>query len=377
MSTETQQASTLTLGPAFEIDDSTANELNAAFEPIHKDALRRIQQAHTIIISDASQAREMKVAREMRLSLREVRITAEKKHKEMKESVLRRGRAIDGIKNIIIDLIEPAEKHLLEQEKFAERMEAQRKEALWHERAEKLKPFSVNTDFYKLGDMDEAAFSALFESLEGAHNAKLAAEKKAEEERLAKAKADQEERERVRLENELLKAEAAERERVAAEERRKHEEERKRLENERAASDEKARKEREEIERKARAEREAAEAKARKEREESEAKAAEERRKLAAERDRQLAERRKLEAELAEKKRLEAEAESIRKARADAEAAAPDKQKLKKLADDVRGIQMPKLSTKNGAGIIADISEKQRQFATWIEGKISELTKNQ
>lgn len=128
-------------------------------------------KAKAIVVTDANQVAEMKMARVGRLFLREKRIAIEKTRKSLKEQALREGKAIDGIANILKALIVPIEKHLEKQEKYVEIKEA-----------------------------------------EEAKRKQEEADKKAEEERIAKEKAEEEERERMRKENERLKEEIKERE---------------------------------------------------------------------------------------------------------------------------------------------------------------------
>lgn len=204
-------------------------------------------KAKTIVVTNENQQADMKMARVGRLFLRDKRLSIEKSRKELKEQALREGKAIDGIANVLKALIVPIEEYLDKQERFVE-----------------------------------------IRAAEKAEQERIAMEKRIEDERIAKEKAEAEERERIRLENEKLKAEAIEKEKQLAAERAKAEEERK-------AAEEKTRKEREEIEAAARAEREkheriiaeqkakaeaerkALEEKARKEREAERAKAEKER----------------------------------------------------------------------------------------------------
>jgi len=161
------------------------------------------RRAKEIVVTEESQRDIMDLARVGRLALREKRLNVEKERKRLKEQALREGKAIDGIANVLKALIEPIENYLDRQENFVK---------------------------YKKEEEDRQT--------------RLEAEKKAEAERLAKEKADTEERERIRLENEKLRKEkeeqdkiiVAEREKAEAE-KRKHEEairlERKKAEAER------------------------------------------------------------------------------------------------------------------------------------------------
>jgi hypothetical protein len=72
-------------------------------------------------------------------------VAADKKKKELKEGILVEGRLIDGIYNIIVGITKPLEASLLEKEKWVERQEEKRKEALRSERAEKIEPYDVDS----------------------------------------------------------------------------------------------------------------------------------------------------------------------------------------------------------------------------------------
>lgn len=368
-----ETSTALVLAPAFQIDEKTADDLNGAFAPIHAEAAKWIAAAKDINITDASQLREMKLAREYRLALRDVRLSAERKHKELKEGILRRGKAIDGVKNIILDIIAPAEAHLMEQEKFAERLEAKRQADLKEHREALLTPLGVNVAFYKLGEMPDDQFEELYAGQKAAHEAKIAAAKKAEDDRLAKIKADAEERERQRVENERLRAEAAAREEQARKDREAAESERQRLLKDAAeekarveAQQAKERREREASEAKIRAEAaaklKAAEEKARKEKEASDRRDAEGR-----------AARAKIEAELVAKKAQEAAEAEKKRLAADNAAKAPDREKIRSLAESLRGITLPPPTTQHGRTVIKRVGDKIEDLALWIESEAEAL----
>jgi colicin import membrane protein len=382
---ENDQIMAVAVQSGLEIE--SAKSLQAAFAPWFAQAEEWRKKVETINITDASQVREMKLARETRLALREIRINAEHTRKKLKEDSVRKGKAIDGVANVLKFLIEPLEERLLVQEQFAERQEAARKAKLKMDREEQLKPFGVDTSFYALGDMPAEVFATLLAGSKAAHEEKLASARRAEEERLAKLKAEAEERERIRLENERLKKEAEEREAAQRLERA-------RLERAKQEAEERARQEREAAaarlaEEKRRAEEAAAAERKRvlAEREAAEAKAKAEREKLAAENARRLAEeqkkaaaaaevarkereaREKAESEAraareAEQKRLADEAEAKRRA-----AAAPDREKLAALAAAVRALEMPELATLAGVTLVAEIAAQREKFAFWIKKK--------
>ena len=139
-------------------------------------------KAKAIKVTNASQVTEMQMARVGRLFLKEKRVDIEKARKELKEQALREGKAIDGIANVLKALIEPIENYLDRQEHFVEIQEEEKREVI-----------------------------------------RLEVEKRIEDERIAKEKADAEALEKARLENEKLRAEAIEREKKVMAERKKQE----------------------------------------------------------------------------------------------------------------------------------------------------------
>ena len=342
-------------------------------------------QALAIKVTSPDQKAEMKLARTIRLELKDIRVNAEKKRKALKEDSLRLGKAIDGVNNLLLAAIEPLERHLEEQEKFAERLIAEQRAKLQADRSQALAPYlAAGQVVPPLDAMTEEQWAGYLSDAKLLHEAKIERERREEAERIAREQAEAAERERLRIENERLQREAAEREAKAKAER------------EAAAkaqreAEEKARKEREALEAKAKAEREAAakaqreaEEKARKEREALEAKAKAERE--AAERElarikaeaeaaaaKERAERERLERELAEQKaaeeaKIKAEAAARRKA-----AAAPDKAKLRGVATSVRAIFVPETTTDEAAPVRAEIVAKIESFAKWIETQTERL----
>lgn len=194
-----------------EVQGTELATLNGTFMPMLAEAEKWAQIVATINITDVGQVREMKMARETRLALREVRVNADKKRKALKENALRYGRAVDGAFNIIKFLTEPLEEKLLEQEKFAERQEQVRIDALRVEREEKLRAYGVDVSLYQLGLMPQEAFDSLLEGQRLAAEAKEKERQRVESEKIAVENARLIEEKRVRDENERLRKEAADR----------------------------------------------------------------------------------------------------------------------------------------------------------------------
>lgn len=299
-----------------------------------------------------------KAARELRLKLKAVRVEAEKTRKALKEDSLRRGKAIDGICNVLEYELVPVEKAMEAIEKAEEIREAARKEALKQQRTEALAEF-VDPSFYNLGEMPEAQFQDLLASSKTAHTAKIEAAKRAEEERIAaEERAEEEriqreaeekaERERMRAENERLA-------KIAAEERAAREE------AERKAAVERAEQEKRE---KAAAEARAAElAEAARKQKAAEDEAARQAEKYRKEKDAMDA---RIQAQKdAEAARIKAEEEAERKAKA-----APDREKLTALAKRIRYTEIPTLTSD---ALRAKIVEQCAKMAAWIEAEAGKL----
>lgn len=380
------------------LDTQAAEVIEASFAPLFVQANKWAAQVAGLKVTDVSQVREMKLARESRLALKEIRVLAGKNKDRLKEDSLKRSRAVDSIYNTVKGICEPLEAELLAQEQFALRAEAARMEKIKAERVASLTQYGVDCAFYQLDVMPAEQFEQLLAGSKAAHEAKVEAARKAEAERVAKIEAEEAERARIAAENERLKCEAIEREKAAQAERERV-----------AAAELKAKQEREELEAAMRKQKEEAEAAAKA----AADSAAEEARKIKAESDRLAkiaadkakAEREAIEAkaraerEAAEKK-AEAECEELRrqaKAAADAQAkaeaeakavrdaeaakaaaeeaarkqaaAAPDREKVAALARLIRATAIPRLDTDDGKALAVEIAAQVEKFAAWLEKK--------
>lgn len=227
-----------------DLDPAKANYIKEKFSAFFDKAHEWATAAKLINITDISQVGEMKKAREARLALKDIRVSADKVRKELKEQSLREGKAIDGVANIIKALIVPIEEYLEKQENFAEELEKAEKERVNSERIVALQPYVPDTSMFNLKEMTEEGFQSLLKSSKIAWEAQKEAERKGKEEREAKEKADKEAADEQRKENERLKSEAVQREKDLSAEKEKSETER--IAREKA--EESLRKEREDLE---------------------------------------------------------------------------------------------------------------------------------
>lgn len=360
-----------------QIAPTEAQSLVDAFQPSFMEAKKLVDEAARIIVTDATQVTEIRASGKLRKQLKDVRTDANDIRKQLKEDSLRKGNAIQGMYNVLLLLIEPAETRLAEQEKFAERKEAERKAALKKSREDLLAPFGIDTSFYSLAEMPEPTFAQLFDSSRLSHEARIAAQIKAESDRIAAEAARIAEEKRIREENERLRQEQEAKARELEAERRKAEHERLAAEAReraiRAESEQKALAERQAVE----AREKAAKAKADKERREVEAKARQEREKIEAQAKVDREAREKLERDAEARRQQEAAdiaaaAEAKRLA-----AAAPDHDKLVAFAATVLALEVPAVSTSEAKIIANEIAAKVKAMATWIKAQAAKLSKQE
>lgn len=251
------------------IAKENAKQLIAAFGAPFEEAGEILASYDKIVVKDEEDFATMAVAREKRLALKGVRTSVERKRKELKEDIVRSGRAIDSVARFVKDTIQPAEDYLETQEKFAELKAAERAATKKAERLERLAELEADPSLYNLDGMDDNQFDDLLAKLEADIKAAKEAEAKAAAERAAAEEAERKRQAEIEAENMRLKKEAEEREKAAAKERSKLQEEaNKQLAIERAAAEEE-RKKREAIEAEQRAKVEA-EARAKAQAEEAE-----------------------------------------------------------------------------------------------------------
>lgn len=327
------------------VEESTALTLQNAFTPFFNQANEWAEKVKSIVVTDASQAEQIKAAREGRLRLKEIRIQADKKRKELKEDSLRYGKAVQGVYNVIEYLITPLEKHLEEQERFVEIQREKIKTELRIKRESELAPYSeFIPSAINLSEITEDDFQKIVSGAKIQQQMKIDAEKKAEEERIIKEKAEAEERERIRLENEKLKAEAEERERIYKAEKEKAEAER--LEKEKILKEEnEAREKALAVERE----------KAAKEKEEQD-------KKLKAEAEAREKAENELKQKKAEEDRIKKEAEEKEKKLK----LAPDKDKLVEFSKLIDSISYPEVSSPEAKQVIFEAKEMLNKVSMFL-----------
>ena len=220
MTTTENTAIAIVVPEKDQLPPSLLTNIEAGFKSAFEQAEKWRTQALAIQVTSLDQKAEMKLARTIRLELKAVRVNADKARKALKADALLMGRAIDGVYNLLEAAIVPMERHLDEQEKYGERLEAARVQLVGEQRRAALTPFCMvvqtNEQLAALSDHD---FACLESDAKLLHETKLEQARKAEEERIAAEQAAAAERERQRIELERLRKEAVEREAAAKAER--------------------------------------------------------------------------------------------------------------------------------------------------------------
>lgn len=353
------------------VSSESQNNLKEIFNPFFEQAQEWKEKAELINVTSLDQIEDMSNAREARLALKKIRTTVENKRKELKEESLRKGKAIDGIANVIKYLIVPIEDHLQKQEDFIklenERIENEKIE----KRTSELNKYEVNCQFFDLGKMPDEDYENLLTSSKKQYEDKKEAERLAEQKRIEEENLNRLEQERKNLVapyvmffdgsvslremndddfNELLYS------LKKSDTEYRKEQERLRIENE--ALKAKQKKEQEEKEREAEKQRKAYEAKLEKERLEK------------------LELQKKIDAENKKKEEEILEAERLKKEQEEKERQlmlSPDKDKLQRLAEQIVSISLPELKSNEAKELLVNVQKLLNKTSSYIKEKIVEL----
>lgn len=363
--------------PSFEIivqqntpgvDPAEQASISTSYQPLWANMQIRMKAA-LAVTSDP------KAAYRARQDLVPVRTGIDKLRLSLNEAAKKKTAAINGLAKALTYEIEEQESRLEKIEKAAEREEAARVEAIRAARMEALTGIITPETLIppNLAIISDEQFDRFVAEQKDLAEIRAERARKEEAERIAKEQAEAAERERVRLENEALKAEAIAREAAVKAEREAAEAERKRIEAERQVERDAAAKAlKEEQERaatvaaKEKAEREAAEARIKAEAA-AQARAAHD---LLLEAQRVA---REAEEAAAKERQAREEKEATEKLAAEKALAAPDKERLIVLAATIRSVPVPKLTSRKAVPLIASIQEAIEALAIQVETAASKL----
>lgn len=181
MENEIQKTGLVSLLTENNISEETALSISTSFEDFYNQTKEWEQKATSFLNNpEISQEEKAKESRTARLALVKVRTGIDKKRKELNDDDNKRIKERNNAAGVLTDLVTPIEEMLLKEEKAAETAENERKQAIKSEREALLKPYEVDTTFFDLVNMPEAAFNQLLENSKLAYEAKIQKEKEAE-----------------------------------------------------------------------------------------------------------------------------------------------------------------------------------------------------
>lgn len=196
------------------------SEVQTVLNHVFNGVSKMREQLDSVVVVDPNDKTNMKLANTIRLGVRAVRLDAEKtfdaKRSEVQAQMISY-KTEDALwlkaKQTMQILTKEIEENARWKEETKERFDAEQKILRTEQRRLKCIQFidsstTITTDDF--AEMSDEMFVVFLSGIEKAFNDKIEAEKKAEAERIAKEQAENEERERIRVENELLKAEAEE-----------------------------------------------------------------------------------------------------------------------------------------------------------------------
>jgi len=209
------------------VEKSKQNKISETLGVFFAKASEWDATIQSIVITSPKETGKMKMAREGRLTLRDMRLDGERAVKLRRDEIkykmandvledklwLKAGQMMEAtFKNL--------ETKLEEKETFKIRWDAERTEERRVERLAQLIPLGFQSENgFRLGDMDESIFKSLKLGLESSKKEREDAERKEEESRIALAKAEAAAKARMEAENKRLKKEAEEAEKLIQEAR--------------------------------------------------------------------------------------------------------------------------------------------------------------
>ena len=215
----------LTTAPIAELQEiaiksglEKANLHAFTFAPFMQNVIEISEKLTTLSSTDPSNT-DMKIARECRLSLVKNRTATAKMKDNCKATLLAEGNLIQSLHNVVVSKSALIEADFEAIEKVAEIKEAARKAELQKERENKLFLFELDLTAYNLAEMSEQTFSDLLISQKLLKEERDATAARLEAERLQNERLEAEERDRIRKENEKLRADAEAKEKQLEKER--------------------------------------------------------------------------------------------------------------------------------------------------------------
>lgn len=190
----------------FGLDENKAAEVESNFLPIISETEQLIPAYNELIAKEISKEL-IPQAKELRLKFMRLRTATDKIHKTTKAFYLAGGRFVDAWKNKNVTIIESMEEKLSLIENHYINIEKERIKNIEIERLNLIKQYTEILPM-GLGQMDQTVFDNYLNGLKVAYEAKIKAEKEAEEKKLAEIEAERQRQIAIEEENKRLKEEA-------------------------------------------------------------------------------------------------------------------------------------------------------------------------
>jgi len=202
---------------AKNVSSEKQSEVQSVLNKVFNGVAKMREQIDLIKVEDENDKYSMDLARTSRLSIRQERLEAEKtfnsKRAEVQQEMLS-FKTEDSLwlkaKQVMQIITKEQEEIARWKEETAKRFEAEQKELVIQQRINSVAKFLPEMERSEFESMSEETFKIFIDGVEKDYNQRIVAEKKAEEERIAKEKAQKAEQERIRLENKSLKKAAEE-----------------------------------------------------------------------------------------------------------------------------------------------------------------------
>lgn len=173
----------LTIKKELEVlDESKAKQIEKTFAPM-VEMLKSFEGQYDQVMEMEQSPEKCARAKRLRLDIARVRIDADKVRKEQKEQYLRAGNAIQGVYNILKFAVTDKEESLKSIEEYYKRIEEEKVKKLQAEREAELQRYEVDGTQIDLGNMTDDVWSNFLTGSKANYEARVAAERKAEEAR--------------------------------------------------------------------------------------------------------------------------------------------------------------------------------------------------
>lgn len=194
----------------YGLKETKAKEISKMFKPM-LDKMEELESEFNQVMTLEISEDTCKIARKLRLQYRDVRIGTKAIHKDLKSFYLNGGRFVDGWKNAQLMASEGIEDKLLILEKHFEIQRENELAALEKKRLEEINPFlsDIQREYPPAGLelMPQDVWDNYFAGAKANFEAREAATKKAEEERIEEEKRIKEERIEQERKNEVARQE--------------------------------------------------------------------------------------------------------------------------------------------------------------------------